>query len=71
MDGLYSGTYTCAVTNADQNEYENHKSQKYEVHTRGWRALCDYIKPKPRLILIITEILMKTAFSFDLPKKNK
>lgn len=55
MDGLYSGTYTCAVTNGDQNEYENHKSQKYEVHTKGWRAMCDYIKPRPKFISIIIE----------------
>ena len=48
MDINFDGTYTCALTNADQNENENHAGQEFEVHQRGWRALCDYTKPKPK-----------------------
>ena len=48
MDANFGTTFTCAVTDTDTNAHENHKSQRYEVHTYGWRALCDYQKRAPR-----------------------
>jgi len=48
MELIFEKSFTCAVTDTDTNQHENHKSQQFEVHQSGWRALCDYQKNLPR-----------------------
>ena len=48
MEFTFDMSYTCAVTDTDTNQHENHKSQRFEVHQSGWRAMCDYQKRMPR-----------------------
>ena len=48
MEANFEREFTCAVTDTDTNEHENHKSQRFGVHENGWRAMCDYRKRMPR-----------------------
>merc|ERR1711973_489072 len=47
MEFNFEMSFTCAMTDTDTNQHENHKSQRFEVHQSGWRALCDYQKRSP------------------------
>merc|ERR1712142_463237 len=47
MDLMFEAKFTCALTNSDVDEHENHKSQQFGTHNRGMRALCDYEQPTP------------------------